>query len=254
MNNKGQAVAEMAVFGSLILFLFGVLLSQMQSLTNQQYTQMETFRRALEKACNYRDPGANDGAGASVSFSRIENIRQADLSDNYKKGNFATESGRANIMWSVPKQDKDLRSASLTTYRINEDEKTWDYRNYVDKAHDSTDDNGKQRQKYWTFQVGGYAPSDSHTEFSQSTGKQEDTTGITTTDTSTLSDTEHRKIMYRIKEVDKDDDDYENIVKSGELWDVNQHLYRDSNGDYKFSENTPVDSQVIRGEQWHTGF
>lgn len=254
MNNKGQAIAEMAVFGSLILFLFGVLLSQMQGLSNQQYTQMETFRRALEKACNYRDPGADDGAGASVSFSRIENTRQPDLSDNYKKGNFATNSGHASIMWSVPKQDKDLRSANLTTYRINEDERSWDYRDYVDKEHDSRDDKGKERQKYWTFQVGGYAPSDSQSEFSQSIQKQEDTSGITTTDISTLSDTEHRSIMYRIIERDKDDDDYENVVKSGELWDVKQRLYRDSDGEYKFSENAPEDSKVTRGEQWRTGF
>ena len=48
-NKRGQAAVEMAIFGVIVLMVFGTLLSYLQKLNDQQYIQMETFRQSLAK-------------------------------------------------------------------------------------------------------------------------------------------------------------------------------------------------------------
>ena len=50
IKDRGQAVAELAIFGSLILLVFSIILMYGQRLETQQQVKMEAFRKALQKA------------------------------------------------------------------------------------------------------------------------------------------------------------------------------------------------------------
>lgn len=262
-NKKAQAVAEMAVFGSIILFIFGVLLSQLQRLNDQQYVQMEAFRRALEKANSGFDRDVNstnstvipgDGAGASVQYSFTENRKHSDLQGGYRKGNTQTVSASSSVFWAVPKVGK--QSESLMVYKVNEDENVWNYRDFVPEEHDKFDDEGKKRQRYWEFQPMDLS-SDSEAYFNENVTKQESPAGITNRVTSEISERVHTRIPYRVVERDKDDENYEVEVPgtAGALVDFDQHLYRDADGQYKFDKDIPSGNRtVIRSKQWDTAF
>lgn len=218
-NNKGQAVAEMAVFGSLILFVFGILLSYLQRQNDQQYVQMEGFRRAMKEACTYIDPGSDEGQGARVQMTMIENRRHADLSGDYKKGSSQTLSSSANVFWAVPPLEQDAKVPNLIAYRINQDEK-------VEPRGDSAQEIGD-------------IITENNLEFNQRLQKSEDTAGITNTDSSELKETIRTVIPYS---------------EGGAFWEVEQNLYRDENdGQYKYSSQAP-DEPVKRGKVWKTGF
>ncbi len=123
INKKGQAMVEMAIFGSLILFVFGMLISYTQRMNEQQYIQMEAFRRGLEKACTYA--GSEDsGAGASVQYTLMENKRLADLSDSFRKGNPTTIRGSSSVFWAIPQTGS--QPDNKIVYKINDDEATFD--------------------------------------------------------------------------------------------------------------------------------
>src|SRR3989338_6091856 len=116
INKKGQAVAEMALFGSLVLMIFAVLLSYIQRANEQQYVQMEAFRRALEKGNTYQGADS-EGAGASVQLTLIENRRVADIQAGFRKGSGQTFNASSNVFWAVPKVGGQAKSVSV--YRIN---------------------------------------------------------------------------------------------------------------------------------------
>lgn len=246
-QQKGQAVVEMAIFGSILLLLFGTLLSYLQRSNDQQYIQMEAFRRALEKGCTYGSE--SDGAGASVQLTLIQNRRHTDLSGEFYKGSPQSLSASSNVFWAVPKVQGD-ESPNLIVFRVNEDEGVWDYRDFVDKEHDRYDDDGNERQKYWSFETED-TQTDSQLNFDEETRKEEDTSAITTTRSSSLGDELTIKIPYVVKEVDKDDEDYEQIVNSGTLWEPTQYLYR-ADGQYKYS--SAAGGRVERSRTWRTAF
>ena len=252
-NQKGQAVVELAIFGGLILFALGILLSYIQSLDGQQYAQMHAFRLALAKANGYR---AGDGAGASAQVIRMENRRQVDVSPNFRKGSSARSGASSNIFWAVPKADSRAKIPNLITYSINENENTWNYRDFIDDAHDSTDDKGIERQKYWAFEPGADTTSDSRLAFNETYTKDENPDQITTVRSSQLSDNFHINIPYRIKEVDKDDENYEREVKKGKLWDLKQDLYwDDTSKQYKYKKDLPDEAKTVtRTRTWTTAF
>lgn len=249
MNNKAQAMAEMAIFGSLILFIFGTFLSHLQRFNDQQYVDMEAFRRALEKATTYQGQDS-EGAGASVQYSFIENRKHTELQGGFRKGNTQTLSASSNVFWAVPKVGRNAEN--LIVYRINQDEVSRNFRNFVPKEHDRTDDGGEERQRYWEFEPGDMS-TETEVHFDEREEKQEDPQGITNRVTSDLRERNHVQIPYRVVEKDKDDKDYEDEKDSGILIDFDQHLYRDTDGQYKFSELAP-DAPVIRGKQWQTDF
>lgn len=49
-NNKAQSILELAIFGSIIIFLLSVLIQYGLSLNYQQHLSMQTFRKALQIA------------------------------------------------------------------------------------------------------------------------------------------------------------------------------------------------------------
>lgn len=255
--NRGQTVTEMALFGSMILLILGSLLSYLQSQNDQQYVQMEAFRRALQRACTYLG-AESEGAGASVQFTMVQNRRHTDLSGGFRKGSSQSLSSSSSVFWAVPRLgeggDDRPEAPNLIVFRINEDEKEWNYRDFVSKDHDSTDDEGEETQRYWTFETEDMT-SDTQLAFNETAIKQEDTQGITNTKSSTLREHVHVNIPYTVKEVDKDDDAYEVPKESGTLWDLNQNLYRDTNdGQYKYSSQVPADYEVVRTRTWRTDF
>lgn len=253
---KGQTLIELAIFGAIILFLFGTLLSYMQRFNDQQYVQMESFRRALEKANTYQGP-TTEGAGASVQYSLMQNRRYTDLSDNFKKGNSDLVSGGANVFWAIPKlkedDDDDTEAPNIIAFKINEDEQQWNYRDFIPKEYDSIDDEGEERQRYWSFEP-QEIETDSQFAFSQEVTKEESPAAIINSSSSELQGTLDMTLPYIVKEVDKDDPDYENVIREGVLWEPTQRLYRDVDNQYKYSTQVPAGTVVEREKTWVTEF
>jgi hypothetical protein len=239
-DKKGQAIVEIAVFGSLILFIFGALLSYVQQFNNQQHIQMENFRMSLERACNYK---VSTGAGASVQTVSLENRRQSDLSSGFKKGSEQAFSASSSVLWSIPKVG--TSGESVMYYKINEDTTEIDYRNFISAAEE-----GKYELRPEQMET------NSGTAFSEKLEKTEDLKNITTARNSSLSENITTTVPYTIRAKDSDDDDDNDvIIRKGTLASETQHLYRDEkDGQYKYSSDVPAGTVVKRGREWTTGF
>jgi hypothetical protein len=253
-NKKAQAVVELAIFGSIILFVFGVLLSFMQRFNDQQYVQMEAFRRALEKGCTYSGE-TSEGAGASVQYTLITDRRHVDLSGGFRKGSPTTLSASSNVFWAVPKVG--AQSESLIAYRINEDERT---RNYSDLIPaDAGDDQSFVMEP---------TLSASRSSFRETVTKEESGQAITNSRESSLSEEKAIIIPYTIRP--KDDYDDNHIIRQGTFWEgqgtvlsgygsawdgqeaLVQRLYRDNSGQYKYSSRVPEGAAIERSKTWVT--
>ncbi len=212
-NKRGQAIVEMAIFGSFILFLFGILLSNLQRLNDQQYVQMETFRRALLKGCTYQGK-QDDGAGASVQLTSLQNRRQIDLSGNFKKGSPTTLNAGSSVFWAVPKTGSQPDNNII--YRVNDDESP----NLPKDARVEGINSG------------------SDTVFNETMVKQESPQDITTQRASQLTDTITTTL------VDKN---------GNTIWGVTQGAYKDSDGQIKYSSQA-AGTQIDNSRTWGTGF
>jgi len=252
LNKKGQAVAEMAIFGTLILLVFGVLLSFMQQFNDRQYVQMEAFRRALEKANSYTGD-AEDGAGASVQYTLVQNRHQINLAGGYRQGNNVTQTGSANVYWAIPKSEKGSSADSLLVFKVNEDEGVFKYNDYIPEPHRRTDEDGNERPTYWVLQTENMN-TESDTLFNETNVKNEDTYAITNQKTSRLKDDIVTAVPYKIVEKKSSDNDYEGpTIEEGILYEVKQGVYFDSDGQYKYSQSN-TGNEVVRGKTWVTPF
>lgn len=215
-NQKGQAVAEMALFGSLVLIIFSTLLSSLQRDNDQQYVRMEAFRRALEKGCTYFGLDSESG-GASVQLVLLENRRHSDISSGYRKGSPQTLSASASVFWAVPKLGSNAEN--VLVYRINEDQTEFPY------------DSGAAPNT-------GNLTTETQTTFNEAIAKNETPGGITNTAVSTIQETVTTTIPYE---------------GGGPFLELTQGLYRDTDGQYKYSAQA-VGTEVVRGKQWQTPF
>jgi len=214
-NQKGQAVAEMALFGSLILMIFVSLISYLQRSNDQQYVQMEAFRRALAKGNTFQGE-ASEGAGASVQLTLIQNRRYSDNSGSFRKGSPQAFSASSNVFWAVSKVG--AKPDNAIVFKVNDDEK--EIINNPDVKVENIDSSQK-------------------TNFSETTLKQETPQAITNTRTSTLKDTVTTKFL---------DED------GNSVWEVTQGAYRDAaDGQYKY-HSSQVDNEIVRGKSWRTEF
>lgn len=253
MKKKGQTLIELAIFGSLILFVFGALLSYMQRLNDQQYIEMGTFRRALEKACTYQGE-ISEGAGASVQYTQLENRRNVDLASGFKKGSTSSTGYSSSVFWAVPKLEQGSEPESLIIYRVNEDERQRNYRDFVPKEHEND----------WAFRIED-ASFASNVDFSETITKEETPAVITNTKSSRLNETISTTIPYKIVKKDDDENDlndavisegsfFENYGTVGEDGKLTQNLYKDSqDGQYKYSQSAPS-ADITSGRTWITGF
>lgn len=89
-NNTGQAAAELAIFATLILLAFSVVLMYGQRLELQQQTKMEAFRLALQKAYE---------KNSSVSYTLKKDVRLFNLFGGYGQGQASSIGARASVMW-----------------------------------------------------------------------------------------------------------------------------------------------------------
>lgn len=256
MNKRGQSVAEMAIFGSLIFMVFGILISFSQQFNDQQYAHMKAFRLTLEKACNYV-PNSASGAGASVQLTLIENRRNMSLGGGYQKGNPSSVSGSASIYWSVPRVEKGATTDSILAFKINDDERQINYNDYIPKEHKRIDpDTGNENPTYWSYELGDMTfKTDS--QFTENSIKTEDRDGITNHVTSDLKQTVFTDIPYKIVEKHSGDSTYEQEVpgKRDKFWNnLSQGLYwNEASGQYQYGQ-AYVGTTVQRGKEWTTPF
>lgn len=90
IKRKAQAAAEMAIFGTLILIAFNLILTYGQRIDSIQNTKMEAFRKALQMA--YQENSA-------VTYTVKKNSRIVDLFSGFGNGQPGTASASASVMW-----------------------------------------------------------------------------------------------------------------------------------------------------------
>lgn len=113
LSVTGQAVVELAIFGTLILLIFGALLSYGQSLNYRQKLKMEAFRTALQKSYD---------TNRSVSYTIKRDVRQADLFSGFGFGKPSGASASASVMWQKGAAGPENSSGQLglSYYQIND--------------------------------------------------------------------------------------------------------------------------------------
>lgn len=87
---KGQAILELAIFGTLMLFVFSMLLVYGQRLDAKQNLKMEAFRKALQMAY-YKN--------SAVSYTKKHDSHITDLFSGYGQGQYAATQATASVMW-----------------------------------------------------------------------------------------------------------------------------------------------------------
>ena len=70
MNKKAQAIAEIAIFGSLLLLVLGVLLSYTRTFREQQIFDQQAFRQALSDASNYEFEFEDSNGETQTGYGR----------------------------------------------------------------------------------------------------------------------------------------------------------------------------------------
>jgi len=116
-SRQGQATTEMAVFGIIILVIFGVLLRYGQMFNAQQEAQMYAFRKSLELA----QKRCADGKFGSVSLVAMKEYIPVDLFSSEPQVNYATGSSTVTI---DPKQtyydikDPQPEHSPVTYYQV----------------------------------------------------------------------------------------------------------------------------------------
>lgn len=266
-QNKGQALAELAILGSLMLAFFGVLLSFTQAMNNKQYVQMETFRRALGHANTYDDKKSESGIGASIQYQTIEDRRNVDLAQDLHKRSPTTTGAGANVLWAVPRVGGGTNT--LIGFKINADEKVYNMEQFIPKEHQPYDEKSKKRDSYWQFSTEEGRIFGKKTEFMQGTRNTESPDGgISNIQVSALGSVATTKIPFQIFLMNKDDDTPVREVTPDEtrastagysnrdLIDWTQYLYRDTddNMQYKYKKFTAPPEPIIRRQTWQTGF
>jgi hypothetical protein len=182
----GQAAVELAIFGSIILLAFSVLLMYGQRLESQQHVKMEAFRRALQKA--YERNG-------SVSYTLKKEGRSFNLFGGFGQGQSSTVAATASVLWQkgMPGAQDNEASESYSYYAINDNE--LELSRYP-----------KQQKNLMGKDVTVYVPASVYNEeqarleqFAANTRKQESPAGgIANTRTSDLSDTINTTLHVRV--------------------------------------------------------
>jgi hypothetical protein len=111
-NNKGQAAAELAIFGALLLFAFSVLLLYGQRLDKTQQLKMEAFRKAMQTAY-YKN--------SAISYNYKEDTHITDLFSGFGQGQHHAASASATVMWQkgLPGGQGSDDQQSFSYYNIN---------------------------------------------------------------------------------------------------------------------------------------
>ena len=226
--SRGQAMVEFAILGSIVLVILGMLLSYLQRMDDQQYGQMESFRRALQKSNTYQGD-ESEGAGASVQLTMIEHRRQAALGTGFGKGSLSSTNSSANVFWAIPKVG--AQPENQVIFRINDNEY---------KPEDDPKD----------FKGSDDIKSTVTSDFDETSRKIETPAQISNTRKSNLTETIEMTLM------DKDNKPIELLDEKGEPVTggvIKQGAYRDSTGQYRFNSGK-VGNEIVREREWITKF
>lgn len=256
-NKKGQAAVEMAIFGGILLFAFGALLYYMQKSDDQQYIEMEAFRRAQEKA----NPRAGTQAGGAIDYKVVENRRYVDVISDLGKGRPDKISTSAKVLWAIPVKPNDpkLRKDPVDkiVYKLNEDEvASFGLEDFVPADKRRLDASGKERDEYWVFVPEEEISLGNQVTFNESLQAHQDTavtgTVMSSTRSSELRESINEAIPYKLRKVCKKPCAPEPDI-SGYVWNGKQFLYKDTDGQYKYSTSAK-DSKVERARSWTTPY
>lgn len=102
----GQAAAELAVFGSLIIAALGFLISMGNNMSEQMTLQQQAFRMALWQAYD---------KNGSVNYTIIKHYRSPNLFGGFKQGNRQSATASASVLWCVGDVEE------FNYYQINDD-------------------------------------------------------------------------------------------------------------------------------------
>lgn len=87
---KGQSVVELAVFCTIVIFIFSTLLTYGQRLSIQQETKMQAFRKAMAKAYS---------KNAAVSYTLKKDTRFFNPFSGIGQGQVSSAGGSSTVMW-----------------------------------------------------------------------------------------------------------------------------------------------------------
>ncbi len=110
LSVSGQATAEIAVFGSLILLVLGALLSYTRTIREQQLNEQNVFRQAMQDAHTHEYNFTNDDGdtftdhGATISYSKTLD-KQANLLFDPSRRSYSSS---YTIFWSGAEDPPDL--------------------------------------------------------------------------------------------------------------------------------------------------
>lgn len=285
-NKKGQTVLELGIFGSIILLVFGVMLSYIQRENDQQYVQMEAFRRALQKANmgavgleqTFRIDSIEDigqliqdlfknpfdmlfpGKGAAVQYTVVQNRRYVDTGNDFQKRSPQMLSASSSVYWAVPYVGKP--ATNLSTFKINDDAPLTFNSDGPFGIFSAFNGKGEERAIYVSFEP-GEIENKTHTKFKETNQKQESPASIINTRTSELEDRIDTKIKFKLKlRFQKLDELFGDLgldqgitIWSGTLVDLKQRLSYASGLGYSYSSlGSLLNNKVKRVRQWKTDF
>jgi hypothetical protein len=119
VNNSGQGLAELSVFGALLLMVFGFLLRYGMQYNYQQQVKMEAFRRALEIAYE-------SDASKSHEVVLVKDVHVPNPQDMFVQGDRQTIRETTSMLWSNSSRQMnytDANSSSTVKYIFNPDKK-----------------------------------------------------------------------------------------------------------------------------------
>ncbi|MDD2689009.1 MAG: hypothetical protein PHT41_02525 [Candidatus Omnitrophica bacterium] len=268
-NKRGQGVLELSLFSVIILIVLGSILGFIQQMNDQQYVQMEAFRRALQKGGGSMNTLFQGGAGAAVNMTVVQHRRNIDL-NFFKKGQLSPVSASSSVLWSIP-EIGGARPQNLVVYRINEDEPIipqaiGSFTSMLELPTIDLPILGEQSVTVGVADIKTLIDPSNPTIFNEHTNKQENAAAITNTRTSTLKDTIRTSFGYTVIPtglipdiLNIDPATFPTVDHS-----IAQKLYgyKETNPVdpahpryfYKYSQNAPDGTEVQRGRQWQTPF
>lgn len=101
MSSRGQAILELAIFGSLFIMLLGVLINYGLRYNFQQKVIQQAFRQALASAAQ----STEDGTPISTSHQVVRDVRIPDSSQPFSIGSLIPVSASASVVRNYKMQE-----------------------------------------------------------------------------------------------------------------------------------------------------
>ncbi len=235
-NKNGQAAAELAILGMLILMAFSYVMNFGQSLNASQQVKQEAFRKALQKAWL---------TNSNVEFSQKRNSRAASTSGSFFQGQAVSQQASAKVMWQK----------GVSGPQGMDDVGGFAYWNINDAIPSGQDEYGLPRyekkvvsldgsEQYLMIPSSVYKENATRTEtYSLDSIKQEDASGITYNKTATMEDNSSGT-GYAHYDTAVDDDPWDDDTPTPVYSSATTHTYGGSGetGDtYQYSKQWRVE-------------